>query len=634
MNCNIKPSCVPKLEKLYPNFLSLSSALERVNSANEFLKPFKITKDFQMVDKILLTMFYYSLQAPSDLAINRAIEKVEFLFKKHCSDISNTCLMSSRFITLNYFKGFCFDVFKKPEKIKNYLFVDSIHLRYKHIFAWCELAEKSVKCLPEDFNSSIFEFLIKEVQFFNEFIDYISCFDFLSVKKKFLKDNYKVFLSDLYDITETLESDKKKLKSADWIRFLSEGKRSYITVNASCFSSTVKVQSLKKKLKDDNLIKYFECIEIYIEFSILLKKEVDRNQIKKIAGPIISLMKHQKSFDNNHLFIVSPFLMNVISLINNDVSFIYKNIFYYCFDRNKDFIDLFIEMFEIIYRNQKDLFNYIKDLSNNSSNIYYPEIKNRNYIASPLAAKEIKHKKKNKQKKVKVIKPETDGKLKQAVKAVTKNVELIKDGIRMVQADKPSREVPINQLMNSTFANWKKQTVIGHATAPLITGLPGIPFCFQKEARVRAWDLHPFGTPLLFEDYQDSSLDKQIIKHLFHAPHPLIDRFLHFGLSGSHEKTNQVDRTIEVLVVIEFQGQTYQGAVKYTFGEKDNTCYHRYFDSKLSEQHQIIFNKKLVNSTDSGKRVFIEVYKTWFIENDTAIILDDEERKVRIKLLK
>lgn len=105
--------------------------------------------------------------------------------------------------------------------------------------------------------------------------------------------------------------------------------------------------------------------------------------------------------------------------------------------------------------------------------------------------------------------------------------------------------------------------------------LPGQPFPYKLDPRVARWDKHPFGVALPEEEFSsffNLRAERQQLHHIFHAPHPFVDRlFLDMGREGI------------IPGVIHYNGKSYFGSFEYAVNLKIKSCYHRYFTQKIKD---------------------------------------------------
>lgn len=627
--------------KRYPDFQSLATALDNAKSGGIFIESFNHKKTLDVVKCIFNLIVCYSSFAPSDESISKIIKRARVLFGNDFGNVDHVCGLAEITAYCNYFSMLDFSVIKTPELIQNYFFKGNCAIQYSH-FLTRYRGTTHVICPNQATRRECFltlEILKTEMVFFESFIKYFSIFDGFIGKLDFIAKQKMLWANQdreyiLYDMTGTSESEWNKLSPLHWITRVGELKGDFMRVDVKKIPSPNEVNLIKSLLKDEKIINYFKGMEEIIQMHSVIKDQKKRDPVKELIIPFKNAVARLNKF-KSMASIIAPFSMHILKLINLEEC-IYDNAFYYDISEKKNFRDRLIQVVELITPHQKKLFNYVHDLMIKLDSKYkdvYPKIKieKRNLSENPLAKKKVKHKKK---KASKEIQSELKEPFKQAVKSVAKKVETLKVAVKTVKTSAPLKGIPMNQFMNSAFANQQKQSVLAHVNMPLVTGLPGEPFFFKKAKRVRNWDELSFGSAIPFKEYQHLPLEQQVLQHLFHAPHPFVDRFLHFGLSSDYRKEDFVERVIEVLVEMEFQGKVYKGAVKYGFGKEDDTCYHRYFTPQLSEEHQIIFSKKSVNSIESGKQVFIESYNTWITENDSMVLIEDKARQVRIKVLK
>lgn len=187
----------------------------------------------------------------------------------------------------------------------------------------------------------------------------------------------------------------------------------------------------------------------------------------------------------------------------------------------------------------------------------------------------------------------------------------------------------------------------------ILESLPGQSFPYIFSKRVARWDDHPFGEPLpaeLFPEYQECDLPNQILQQLFHAPHPLINRFLHLAIEGiwKNRTREQEDLRKVIPAEISFNGRYYRGFIAYGIDANTKICYHRCFSHRIGRDFLYQAVQKIFDENDfpelnlavkrkpSKERKVVQLDSTTIQVHPLfgSVMIEDHLRKVTIKLFK
>ena len=114
----------------------------------------------------------------------------------------------------------------------------------------------------------------------------------------------------------------------------------------------------------------------------------------------------------------------------------------------------------------------------------------------------------------------------------------------------------------------------------------GETFPYPFDERVERWRRHTFGEPLPPEDfpeYQDMSLSHQVLMHVFHHPHDVVDRFLSMAIQGSWPTALKKQENLRFVIPCEiiFRSKTYRGFMSYAVDRETHLCYHCCFTERV-----------------------------------------------------
>lgn len=107
--------------------------------------------------------------------------------------------------------------------------------------------------------------------------------------------------------------------------------------------------------------------------------------------------------------------------------------------------------------------------------------------------------------------------------------------------------------------------------------LPGKEPQFQKHPRVSKWEQQT----VKFLDPFSMELEEELLQHIFHIPHPLVDRFVHLGIKGIREGLDCITIPAEFTI----NEMTFKGSVGYTF-TSGGLCFHRHFTKNTIEEQK------------------------------------------------
>ncbi len=181
--------------------------------------------------------------------------------------------------------------------------------------------------------------------------------------------------------------------------------------------------------------------------------------------------------------------------------------------------------------------------------------------------------------------------------------------------------------------------------------LSGEEFPFKFDRRVQRWNDQPFGKPFSendFPEYYDKGSTYQRKMQLFHAPHPLVDRFLSLGIQGTwlNVQKNKKDMRYVIPAEITFENKTHRGVIVYGIDCETNLCYHRFFTERID--HDLLYQvvNKIFNENDfpelrdavgmgESSSLKSNMVDKCSVQIDSGkVVIVDYEREVMIKLFK
>lgn len=129
---------------------------------------------------------------------------------------------------------------------------------------------------------------------------------------------------------------------------------------------------------------------------------------------------------------------------------------------------------------------------------------------------------------------------------------------------------------------------------------PGESFPYCYDQRVERWHRQSWDKSLnskKFPEYNDSSAEYQEKMIIFHALHPLVDRFISLGIKGKWKNLRKDQEDIRFVIPAELTHKKirYRGVITYAIDKKTQTCYHKFFSEKFERD---ILNEIITQTFD------------------------------------
>lgn len=155
-------------------------------------------------------------------------------------------------------------------------------------------------------------------------------------------------------------------------------------------------------------------------------------------------------------------------------------------------------------------------------------------------------------------------------------------------------------------------------TAPMKrieSAFPGKEPQFQKHQRVSKWELQT----VKFLDPFSMELEEELLQHIFHIPHPLVDRFIHLGIKDQRDALDCITIPAEITI----NDVISKGSIGYTFTAQ-GLCFHRHFTRNTIEKQKkeavsyVHFPEIGHANAKPLPSAYIPLYKCWITEDEAA----------------
>lgn len=454
-----------------------------------------------------------------------------------------------------------------------------------------------------------------------------------------------------FEVPNNLEESKDFefwLSLSPYLALVQDNDRTFATVcmdKISIFDFKKFLLQLKEKPSSENVVAlvehWFECVEY-----IIYERKISKNM--KLLQLICELPDSAlASRETDH----SPYLLNLISPFYDHIIKLYEEILtntrnFHFLPKNEDLLKMkaIIDYWETQKINQKEMFNiantelqdlieqnpkqkrqllkFTKDLTGPAKYACgpmrcYPDdiiiLEDKKIEISPNISFEKEE--------ANLVSKKSKAKNK---KQLTKK-ELKKTTKSNFQANSSLPKIEVKNGIVNIETKEKKvgQPTLISATQPskdefkeIVPEIPGSPFPYFNDARVQRWDNHPFGEPLLqeeFPEYCNMSSSQQELMHLFHAPHDLVNSFISLGIKGEwlNVKRGKVDIRYSIPSEIEYNGKKRKGLINFSIDKETNVCYHRCFTEKLGSEIFFQTVKKVFKDHDFPELEYaIEINQT------------------------